>query len=284
MRRSGVCRRGFLGRVALGGTGWLILRQSASARSYQANEKLNIALVGVGTRGTGMVREISRVGENLVAMCDVDKRRAEPYSDRQPRVPFYQDFRVMLEEMGDRIDAVMAALPCHAHASVAAAAMHRGKHVYIEKPAAHSVAEARALRRIARQRQVVSQMGNQGMATDSFRRTLERVWEGDVGEVREAHIWFVFGGSGPRQPPTDSQPVPDYLDWDVWLGPAPLPALSPRLDVRCVARVRYRGTRRMRLARGQHTLQSLAAGPVVGRGQRGDRYDPDRGRTCGMDP
>lgn len=221
MRCSGVCRRKFLKSLTLGGAGWLILDHSASARSYQANEKLNLALVGVGRRGTGMVDQVSRLGENLVAMCDVDKRRAEPYSNRQPPVPFYQDFRVMLDELDSRIDAVLAALPCHNHAPVAAAAMHRGKHVYIEKPLAHNVAEARALRRIARQRKVATQMGNQGMATDSFRRTLERVWEGDVGEIREAHVWFVFGGSGPREKPSGSQPVPDYLNWDGWLGPAP---------------------------------------------------------------
>jgi hypothetical protein len=116
---------------------------------------------------------------------------------------------------------VVAALPHHGHAPVAAAAMQRGKHVYIEKPMAHSVAEARALRRIARRQRVATQMGNQGMATNSFRRTVERVWEGAIGDVREAHVWFVFGGPGPREAPTDSQPVPDYLNWDVWLGPAP---------------------------------------------------------------
>jgi hypothetical protein len=215
-------RRTLLKRAALGAAGWWVLGGSRSAWSYQANEKLNLAVVGVGRRGTGLAGELLRLGQNLVAMCDVDRRRADPWRDKLPGVPWYQDFRAMLEEMGERLDAVAAALPCHNHAPVAAAAMRRGKHVYIEKPAAHNVAEARALRRIAGEQKVATQMGNQGVATDSFRRTVERVWEGDLGEVREAHVWFVFGGPGPRQFPTDSQPVPDHLNWAVWLGPAPL--------------------------------------------------------------
>jgi len=91
---------------------------------------------------------------------------------------------------------------------------------FCEKPVAHDVAEARALRRIARQKKVATQMGNQGMASDSFRRTLELIQEGAVGEVREVHLWFVFGGSGPRKVPRGSVPVPEYLDWNLWLGPA----------------------------------------------------------------
>ena len=105
--------------------------------------------------------------------------------------------------------------------------MKRGKHVYIEKPCAHDVTEARTLRRIAKERKVASQQGNQGMATDSFRRTLELVQQGAVGEIREAHVWYVFGGSGPRQRPKDRPPVPDHLDWDLFLGPAPLRPYHP---------------------------------------------------------
>ena len=222
MKDSRICRREFLRGWAAAGAGWLVLDNSASARSYWANEKLDIAIVGLGGRGRGLADQVARVGENLVALCDVDRRRAASWLERTPNMPCYDDFRVMLDKLDGRIDAVAAALPHHAHASVAAAAMQRGKHVFIEKPMAHSVAEARALRRIARRQKVATQMGNQGIATNSFRRTVERVWEGAIGDVREAHVWFVFGGPGPREAPTDAQPVPDHLNWDVWLGPAPL--------------------------------------------------------------
>ena len=126
----------------------------------------------------------------------------------------------MLNEMDRRIDAVLVATTDHNHAVVSAAAMKRGKHVFCEKPVAHDVREAHALRQLARQHKVATQMGNQGMASDSFRRTLELIEEGAIGEVREVHAWYVFGGSGPRQIPKGSAQVPEYLDWNVWLGPA----------------------------------------------------------------
>ncbi len=214
-------RRGFLKSAASGTTGWLILGHSRSARSYQANEKLNIALVGVGRRGTGFVNSIPRIGENLAAVCDVNQNRTAEMLKKLPEVRRYQDFRKMLDEMDGQIDAVVVATPVHTHAVIAAAAMKRGKHVYVEKPCAHDVGEARTLRQIAKERKVATQMGNQGMATDSFRRTLELVQEGAVGEIREVHVWYVFGGSGPLERPKDRPPVPEHLDWDLFLGPAP---------------------------------------------------------------
>jgi len=142
-------------------------------------------------------------------------------------VPKYRDFRKMLDEMDRRIDALVIATPDHTHAVIAARAMRRGKHVYVEKPMAHDVDEARTLRRIANEQKVATQQGNQGMATDGFRRTLELVQEGAIGAIREAHVWFVFGGSGPRRRPEDTPPVPDHLDWDCFLGPAPLRPYHP---------------------------------------------------------
>jgi hypothetical protein len=97
----------------------------------------------------------------------------------------------------------------------------------VEKPIAHDVSEARTLRHLAHQHNVATQQGNQGMATDSFRRTLELVEQGAIGQVREAHLWFVFGGSGPLRRPTDKPPVPEYLDWDCFLGPAPFRPYHP---------------------------------------------------------
>jgi hypothetical protein len=118
------------------------------------------------------------------------------------------------------LDGLIVATPEHTHAVISARAMRRGKHVFCEKPIAHDVAEARGLRRIAKETGVATQMGNPGMATDSFRRAVELIEDGVLGELREAHVWYVFGGGGPRQRPQESQPVPERLDWDVWLGPA----------------------------------------------------------------
>jgi hypothetical protein len=214
-------RRGFLRSATLPTAGWLILGHGRSARSYEANEKLNVAVVGIGKRGRYHVRVVPRINQNLVALCDANHENAADVFKKHPDVPKYRDFRKMLDERDRQIDALVIATPDHTHAVIAARAMKRGKHVYVEKPMAHDVREARTLRQIANAQKVATQQGNQGMATDSFRRTLELVREGAIGEIREAHVWFVFGGSGPRERPEGTPPVPEYLDWDCWLGPAP---------------------------------------------------------------
>jgi hypothetical protein len=221
-------RRVFVKGAAWGAAGWWILRGSGSARSYQANEKLNIAVVGVGNRGSHLARVMLRLEQNLAALCDTDRRRAESWQKDAPKVPWYEDFRRMLDEQDAQIDGVVTALsPMHNHGAVAAAAMRRGKHVFVEKPIGHNVGELRALRQIAGEQKVASQMGNQGMATDSFRRTVELVREGAIGQIREAYLWAVGGGPGPGDPPTDERPVPDYLNWDLWLGARPARPFHP---------------------------------------------------------
>lgn len=225
MRPVRMDRRRFLG--AATGAGMVILANSASARSYQANEKLHIALVGVGVRGGGHhVRAFSRIGENLVALCDVNDKQLEKPATLLPDARRYRDFRKMFDEMDRQIDAVIVATPVHSHAVVAAAAIARGKHVYLEKPLTLTVGESRQLREMARQHNVVTQMGSQGMATDSFRRTLELIEDGAIGEVRESHVLFESGGTGPLARP-DGQPVPECLDWDLWIGPAPMRPYHP---------------------------------------------------------
>ncbi len=219
MKRS-LNRRRFLAGAALGATGPWFLGNSTSAWSAQANEKVNLAVVGLGGRGTYHFNTFSRTGQNLVAICDADRSRMAEPGKRMPKVPQFQDFRKMLDELDGKLDGLIVATPEHTHAVISATAMKRGKGVFCEKPIAHDVAEARALRRIARQQKVATQQGNQGMATDSFRRTLELIEDGAIGEVREAHVWYVFGGSGPMKRPQGSQPVPDYVNWEVWLGPA----------------------------------------------------------------
>ena len=234
MKRK-LSRRGFLSRSAASAAGLLILRDSQSVRGVPANEKINVALVGIGGRGKWFLDTIPRM-ENVVALCDVDNRKlteaveaADSYEYLAKTKPKrYRDFRRVLNEMGNQIDAVIVATPDHSHAVIAATAMKRGKHVYVEKPIAHDVTEARALRHIAKQRKVATQMGNQGMASDSFRRTLELIEEGAVGEIREVHVWYIFGGPGPRERPKERPPVPEYLDWNLWLGPAPVRPYHPR--------------------------------------------------------
>ncbi len=221
-------RREFLRRAAVPAVGSVILGAAGSARAYQANEKLNVAVVGIGKRGRYHVSVVPRLKQNLVALCDADHKRTADVFKRYPTVPKYSDFRKMLDEMDRQLDALVIATPVHTHAVIAARAMRRGKHVFVEKPTAHDVGEARALRQLANEHKVASQQGNQGMATNSFRRTLELVWEGAIGEVREAHVWYVFGGSGPISRPRETPPVPDYLDWDSFLGPAPFRPYHPR--------------------------------------------------------
>ena len=221
-----VNRRRFLKSAACGATGGLILANGRSVWSYQANEKVNIALVGAGKRGRHHLYTIPRIG-NLAAVCDADEKKAAELLKKHPDVPKYRDFRKMLDERGREIDAVVVATPDHTHAVIAARAMKRGKHVYVEKPCAHDVTEARTLRQIAKQEKVATQQGNQGMTTDSFRRTLELVQQGAIGEIREAHVWYVYGSSGPRPRPKETPPVPEHLDWDLWLGPAPFRPYHP---------------------------------------------------------
>jgi predicted dehydrogenase len=213
-----ISRRRFLGTTAGLGAGLTILPANL-VRGSSANEKLNVALIGVGGRGWWFVETIPRIGENVVAMCDVNEQRAAKSFAKLPDVPKYRDFRKLLDEKDKQIDAVVIATPDNTHAVITAAAIKRGKHVYCEKPLTHDVAEARAVRELAHKHGVATQMGNQGTATGDFRRGVELVQAGSLGDIREVHVWNT-GGGGPRPKPQGEQPVPASLDWDLWLGPA----------------------------------------------------------------
>ncbi len=199
------------------------------------NSKLNIACVGIGGMGKGNMGAVctplskrneenwpDKNSQNITALCDVDWAYAKKIFEEYPDAKRYKDYRVMLEEMGDKIDAVIIATPDHTHACVAMECMRRGKHVYVQKPLTHSVHEARVLTEAARKYGVVTQMGNQGHSSDSVRRICEWIWDGAIGDVREVHAWTnrpVWPQGLPR--PKDTPPVPETLDWDLWLGPAP---------------------------------------------------------------
>ncbi len=212
-------RRTFLKNSACGVMGLVILKDSRSLWSYEANEKVSLAIVGVSGRGSWFSDTMPKLA-NVVAMCDVNDRRAAPYYQAVPQAKTYHDFRVMLDEMDKQVDAITVATPDHTHAVISGAAVKRGKHVLCEKPLTHDIFEARTLRDLARKHKVATQMGNQGTASEAFRRGVELIQAGVLGEVREVHAWNTGGGAGERPIPTDEHPVPEFLQWDLWLGPA----------------------------------------------------------------
>jgi hypothetical protein len=182
---------------------------------------LNIAAIGAMGKGESDTNYCS--GENIVALCDVDSERCAKQLQKYPQAKFYRDFRIMFDEMGKSIDAVTVSTPDHFHAFAESHAMRLGKHVYGQKPLAQTIYEARYLRDLAHETGVVTQMGNQGSASDGLRRGVECIQAGIIGQVNEVHIWT----NRPIWPqgiarPEGSDPVPDTLDWDIWLGPAPV--------------------------------------------------------------
>ena len=217
-------RRAFLTSAAASAAGLVILGNARSARSYQANEKLDIAAIGAGGRGASNLRNVA--SENIVALCDVDERRAAGSFARYPKAKRYRDYRRMLDELDRQIDAVVVSTPNHIHAPATVTAMRRGKHAYCEKPLTHSVVEARVAVQVAAEQKVATQMGTQIHATDNFRRIVEWIRGGAIGQVRACHCWLRGGGSAGDRP-KDTPPVPPGLDWDLWLGPAPYRPYHP---------------------------------------------------------
>lgn len=183
------------------------------------SRKLNIAAVGVGGMGGSDLN--NWVGENVVALCDVDDRRAADAYRKYPNVPHFKDYRVMLDKLGGGIDAVSVSTPDHMHAPIALAAMQLGKHVYVQKPMAQTIARARELQAAAHRYKVVTQMGIQMHATEGNRRVREWVAAGLIGEVKRVDCWT----NRPTWPQgmgaiPAAQPVPAELDWELWRGGA----------------------------------------------------------------
>lgn len=191
------------------------------------SEKLNIAGIGVGGMGANNVRACAE--ENIVAFCDVDSHYAAKTFAAFPRAAVYRDFRDLLERQKD-IEAVIVATPDHSHAAIAMAAMRAGKHVYVQKPLTHYVQEARQLTEAARRYKIVSQMGSQGHSGDGTRLVCEWIQSGVIGPVRQVHVWTnrpVWPQGVEVERPKETPPVPDGLDWDLWIGPAPFRPYHP---------------------------------------------------------
>jgi len=220
-------RRAFLRQAALGGAGLVVLANPLSVRSYAANEKLGVALIGCGGRGTTFVNSMPKA-ENVVALCDVSEKKATVAYRKFPDLPKFADYRVMLDKMGKEIDAVVIATPDHSHAPASAAAIRAGKHVYVEKPMTRTVRESRILRQLAKQHEVSTSMGNQGTASGQFRRALELIREGTLGTITEVHAWNDQGGPSHKARPDGEQKIPFYLNWDLWLGPAAMRPFHPK--------------------------------------------------------
>src|SRR5436305_13133292 len=230
----GHTRRDFFAKTCLAYAGIMVVPAHVLGRSGQKppSEKLNIAGVGIGGQGAQDLQQLS--GENIVALCDVDSAYAGHSFKKYPNAKVYTDFRKMLEQQKD-IEAVMVATPDHLHAFVSMAAIKMGKHVYCEKPLTHSVWEARQIAQAAREHKVATQMGNQGQASEDTRRLCEFILDGAIGPVREVHIWTdrpsngLFNEYWPQgvARPTDTPPVPTGMDWDLWIGGAPMRPYHP---------------------------------------------------------
>ncbi|MCA8956438.1 MAG: Gfo/Idh/MocA family oxidoreductase [Planctomycetes bacterium] len=215
-------RRSFVRASAAAGLSlWLPESRRASARGYPANQKLDIAVIGVG--GKGHSDTLGVASENIVALCDVDARRGAATFRKFPNAKVYEDYRVLFDRER-KLDAVVIATPDHSHAPPAVRAIQRGLHVYCQKPLTHTVEEARLLRELASKHRVATSMGNHGTAYDGFREAVEVVRSGAIGAVREVHVWTDRPGGWWKQGidrPATIEPIPATLRFDLFLGPAP---------------------------------------------------------------
>ena len=217
-------RRDFItATAAVAGGYWIApgLRADEAKPATSANEEIRFACIGIGGKGSSDSADAARSGK-VVAVADVDANQLKRAEKTLEGAKQYADFRKMLDEMGKEFDAVTVSTPDHTHITAAAMAMQMGKHCFCQKPLTRSIAEARLLGELARSQKVATQMGNQGTAGDSLRRAAAFIKSGALGAVKEVHVWtnrpvWPQGGGRPEE-----KPVPANLDWDCWLGPAPL--------------------------------------------------------------
>lgn len=191
-------------------------------RFLAPSDRVHVAGIGAGGMGGGDIATHAKNGANIVAVCDVDDARAAGTYEAFPKAARYRDFREMLDKEAKHIDAVTVGTPDHTHAVAAMAAIRAGKHVYCQKPLTHTLLECRELTKAAKAAGVMTQMGNQGHATEGARLTNEWIAAGVIGEVREIHVWSDRAGRLWKQGigrPKETPPVPKTLDWDLWLGP-----------------------------------------------------------------
>lgn len=230
-KNNGLNRRRFLRNTGLLGAGIIIVpRHVLGGKGYIApSDKLNIAAIGAGGKANVNIHNAFNGGaENIVALCDVDDRQSVESRKKHPKASYHKDFRVMLEKERNTIDAVLISTPDHMHATQALACMQLGKHVYVEKPLTHDIYEARILTQAEKKYKVVTQMGNQGASGDDTRRIEAWVQDGVIGHVHTVHVWT----NRPVWPqgipiPPGKFDIPKEVDWDLWLGTAPVRDFNP---------------------------------------------------------
>jgi predicted dehydrogenase len=227
-------RRQFIHRTGAGVALFNILPGNTlkGAEALTPNAKVNVAGIGIGSRGGADVGEIAGLGHNIVALCDVDDNYAAKEFAKYPDAKRFTDYRVMFDKMGNGIDGVIIGTPDHTHALIAMEAMRRGKHIYCEKPLAHSVQEVRDLMAAAHQYKIVNQLGNQGHSSGSIRRVCEWIWAGAIGNVHTVHVGCDAFKEVYCQVPNlgkvnEPHEVPKGLDYDLWIGPVPFRSYSP---------------------------------------------------------
>lgn len=223
LKTTGFTRRKFMRAAGTFAVTFTVVPRHVVAGSDETppSEKLHIAGIGVGGRGASVMGGVAG-GNEIVALCDVDLQRSAKTQEKFPDARQYRDFRKMFDEMEKNIDAVVVATPDHTHAVAALAAIRRGKHVYCEKPLAHSVHEIRELMKAAKEHEVVTQLGNQGHSSGTIRSFCEWIWDGAIGNVHTIHAGCAAVNSGidKLSQLKEQHLIPSTLDWDLWLGPA----------------------------------------------------------------
>ncbi len=213
-----------MGQSAAIGAGFWVGTQAVSKGQESALNALSAGCIGVGGKGDSDSNHIGQMGVKIVGICDVDNdnltKKARKFADAEK----FSDFREMLDKLGDKLDIVTVSTPDHTHCAAAVRAMKMKKHVYCQKPLTWSIREARMMREVAAEMGVVTQMGNQGTAEDGLREAVEVIRSGAIGDVAEVHIWSnrpIWPTAGKTRP-TQPDPVPEGLNWDAWIGPAPM--------------------------------------------------------------
>ncbi|MBO7525057.1 MAG: Gfo/Idh/MocA family oxidoreductase [Verrucomicrobia bacterium] len=236
--KHGISRRHFLGASALAATAFTIVPGSVIGLNgaSPSSERVRIAGIGIGGQGGHDIRNLASIPDvDIVALCDVDWDKAAGIFNQFPKAKRYKDYRKMLDEMEDQIDAVVVGTPDHTHAPASISAIRRKKHVYCEKPLTHTMYESMWVMKEARKYGVATQMGNQGQASEDTYRLCEMIQAGAIGKVRELHVWTdrpsngLFGEYWPQgvNRPQGTPEVPKNLDWDLWLGTAPARPYNP---------------------------------------------------------
>jgi hypothetical protein len=222
---NGLSRRNFIQRTTLA-AGAAALSFPYVGRVLGANDRINLACIGCSGKGDSDTKDAAKCGANIIALCDVDElnlnKKTQEFADKFPDLKKFRDYRQMLDNIGKDIDAVTISIPDHHHGVAAIRAMKMGKHCFCQKPLVQTISEARIVRQLAKEKNLATQMGNQGSAENGLRRAVEVIQAGVIGHALELHVW----SNRPIWPqgldrPASRDVVPATLDWDVWLGPAP---------------------------------------------------------------